>query len=210
MRLNIHPDGGSITIRAHATLDSLVPAYNNELVLKSGYKAHRYVYISVTDTGTGISKESIKYLFERYYRITQQHLGSGIGLAFVKSLVFLHKGEIYVYSERGKGTGMLSGLPAEKDDYGKEERWMHTEQRHVQLESLRYQHISETEPLPAVASPPAIPEDAPTREHKKHILVVDDNEELRSFLKDSLESLYHVGEAPNGKEGLQLAKEKIS
>ena len=46
----------------------------------------------------GISKESIPYLFERYYKITDSHLGSGIGLAFVKSLTTLHKGEIYVYS----------------------------------------------------------------------------------------------------------------
>ena len=65
----------------------------------------------MADNGIGISKDSIHHLFERYYRITESHLGSGVGLAFVKSLALLHKGDIYVYSERLKGTEILIGIP---------------------------------------------------------------------------------------------------
>src|SRR6218665_61032 len=202
-------DGGTITIRTHNSLDSFVPAFSNELTLKSDYKSSRYVYISLTDTGIGISKESIQYLFERYYRITQEHLGSGVGLAFVKSLVLLHKGEIYVYSEKSKGTSIVIGLPAEKKDYEKEERWLQGKQGHVQLESLGYNQA--VDPYPGLSIPLTQDSntDAASTELKKHVLITDDNEEIRLFLKDSLEPFYHIEEASNGKEGLQQAKEKF-
>jgi len=57
----------------------------NELVMKNPFVGGRYAYIRVADTGIGISAARSIILFERYYRITESHLGSGVGLAFVKS-----------------------------------------------------------------------------------------------------------------------------
>ena len=99
--------------------------------------------VRVADNGIGISKESIAHLFERYYKISDSHLGSGIGLAFVKSLTFLHKGSIFVYSERNRGTEIIIALPVSKEDYDKNEQWMsNNQERGVRLESIhnKYDH----------------------------------------------------------------------
>ena len=69
------------------------------------------VTLVVSDNGIGISQASIDKVFERYYRVNdvtdEQHIGSGIGLALVKSLVELHGGTISIYSERNKGTDFI-------------------------------------------------------------------------------------------------------
>jgi YesN/AraC family two-component response regulator len=146
-------------------------------------------------------------LFERYYKITESHLGSGIGLAFVKSLTLLHKGSLYVYSERNKGTEIIIGIPVSKDDYEKKERWI-KDNKEVgpRLESIqsKYEYdlpLSNEHTIPSMDEPPAnsIP----------HILVVDDNEELRNFLKESLGPHYHITEATDGRSGLAKAKEEF-
>ncbi|MCD8184527.1 MAG: ATP-binding protein [Bacteroides sp.] len=60
--------------------------------------------IIVSDTGVGISQESISSVFERFYKVNtvnaDSHLGTGIGLALVRSLVLLQKGNVSIYSER--------------------------------------------------------------------------------------------------------------
>ena len=197
------PDGGTITIEALTNLENFVSQYENELLVANDHQASRYVYIRIIDTGKGISKESIRYLFERYYRITQEHLGSGVGLAFVKSLTKLHKGTINVYSQLNKGTEIIIALPATKEDYTHDEQWVgKLGEGSVQLESILYksefQQINTFGPT-IVAKAPLI---------TKHILIVDDNAELRGFIKDSLCNMYTISEAENGSDGLQKAREE--
>jgi signal transduction histidine kinase len=110
-------EGGVITIGIYESMEPLKPAFANELHLVNNYTGKQYIYMRVADNGIGISNNSIAHLFERYYKITETHLGSGIGLAFVKSLTFLHKGHIHVSSERNKGTDIIIGIPVGKDDY---------------------------------------------------------------------------------------------
>src|SRR5205085_6680167 len=120
------------------------PSFKNELHIKHTYRGQRYCFISITDSGIGISRESIGHLFERYYRIGESHLGSGIGLAFVKSLVTLHKGDIYVYSERQKGTEIVIALPCDEQDYTAGEKWNgSTFPSAVRLESTAFNQLSE-------------------------------------------------------------------
>src|SRR6185437_6306105 len=95
--------GGKISLEVLSSLDGFNPSFANELVLKNEFRGSRYAWLRVADTGIGISASSIHHLFERYYRITESHLGSGVGLALVKSLALLHKADIRVYSERLKG-----------------------------------------------------------------------------------------------------------
>ncbi len=80
------------------------------------YNYDNAVCISVRDTGIGIPQNKIGEIFQRFYQInsmfTRQHEGSGIGLSIVKSLVEMHKGNITVESELGKGTTLNIYLPA--------------------------------------------------------------------------------------------------
>jgi signal transduction histidine kinase len=121
-------DGGTITVNTFQSLNDFRPSFANELILKNEYQGKKYIYVKVADNGIGISKESIAHLFERYYKISESHLGSGIGLAFVKSLTFLHKGSIFVYSERNKGTEIIIAIPVSKEDYDKKEKWINNNQ----------------------------------------------------------------------------------
>jgi ligand-binding sensor domain-containing protein/signal transduction histidine kinase/DNA-binding NarL/FixJ family response regulator len=199
-------DGGTITVNTFQSLNDFRPSFANELILKNEYQGKKYIYVKVADNGIGISKESIAHLFERYYKISESHLGSGIGLAFVKSLTFLHKGSIFVYSERNKGTEIIIAIPVSKEDYDKKEKWINNNQeRGPRLESIynKYEHhffAPETNEQAEVAK---------SHQPKPHILVVDDNGELRSFLKESLSQHYHITEASDGHEGINKAKDEF-
>ncbi|WP_243732395.1 hybrid sensor histidine kinase/response regulator transcription factor [Pedobacter metabolipauper] len=194
--------GGEVTLEILTSLDNFSPCFENQLHIKSNYTAQKQVYIRVADTGIGISKDSIHHLFERYYRITESHLGSGVGLAFVKSLTMLHKGMILVSSEKHQGTEIIIGLPCSKYDYSRDELWgQSSEQGGTRLESISYK----SDPIP-IAENAAISTEAATT---RHILIVDDNEELRSFLKDTLSPAYHISEAEDGFSGLNKAKEEF-
>jgi len=200
------PDGGKVTVEVFDKMDSFTPHFENTLILKSDYKTRNYVYFRIEDTGIGISKDSIQHLFQRYYRIADAHLGSGVGLAFVKSLTFLHKGQIFVSSEKHKGTEIIIAIPSEKADYSSNERrTAGTDEAHIKLESLQYR--SETEGFSKDISDSIATTGNEKSSISKHILIVDDNEELRAFLRDSLKDLYEISEAANGREGIEKAKE---
>ncbi|WEK34107.1 MAG: two-component regulator propeller domain-containing protein [Candidatus Pseudobacter hemicellulosilyticus] len=226
-------DGGKISLEVLNDLTGFKPSFGNELLLPNEYQPGSTLYIRVADNGIGISKESIRHLFERYYKISESHLGSGIGLAFVKSLTQLHKGGIHVYSERNEGTEIIIALPVGEADYTAAEQWeQNHEEAGVRLESIHYKYEQQ---LPAVdRHAPHIPA-APARLHghaqpqpasgaavtdpaesnmpvntepigssqKQMILLVEDSDELRTFLKESLQGQYNVLEAANGQEALE-------
>jgi signal transduction histidine kinase/ligand-binding sensor domain-containing protein/DNA-binding response OmpR family regulator len=188
--------GGSTHLEVFSTLEKFQPSFAGELILKNSFRGKSYAYILVADSGIGISRESLPHLFERYYRITDSHLGSGIGLAFVKSLAMMHKGDIYVYSERQKGTEIIIGIPIEKSDYSIDER----REDNAPAPGVRLETLTTGEPhSPITQTSENSPADA--------VLLVEDNEELRLFLKDSLAPHYMVIEAVNGLDGLAKAKE---
>ncbi|WP_431294472.1 hybrid sensor histidine kinase/response regulator [Pedobacter sp. P26] len=199
------PAGGGITVDVFFAFDDFKPAYDTGYSLLNEHRAGSYIYFRVADTGIGISKESISQIFDRYYRISNNHLGSGVGLALVKSLTLLHKGDIYVYSERYKGTEIIIALPLGAANYSLAERNEHNqEQSATMLERIDHSEIL----IPA--QPELLSQETKAKTAvKQHILLVEDNDELRSFLKNVLQPHYLVYEAVDGKQGLDLAIEIV-
>jgi signal transduction histidine kinase/ligand-binding sensor domain-containing protein/DNA-binding response OmpR family regulator len=200
-------DGGIVTVEILRSLNNFKPSFENELIIKNEYHGKKYIYLRVADNGIGISKESISHLFERYYKITDSHLGSGIGLAFVKSLTLLHKGSIYVYSGRNKGTEIIIAIPVSKEDYSKQERWIKDDKEAgARLESIhhKYEHY-----YPAIDDPHINVQETNGVHTIPQVLLVEDNEELRKFIRESLQPEYNITETANGADGLVMAKEEF-
>ncbi|MGB3006640.1 MAG: two-component regulator propeller domain-containing protein, partial [Chitinophagaceae bacterium] len=149
------------------------------------------VAIEVKDTGIGIPADKQQNIFERFFQtdvpgsIVNQ--GTGIGLAITKEFVKLHKGIITVHSELEKGTTFTVLIPAKKifDTTNQSQKTIPIETDDIDTTQL---------------------EEGDKRNKKKTIIVVEDNEDLRFYLKDNLKEHYYVVEAVNGKEGW----EKIS
>ncbi len=115
-------EGGQVTLEIFFDRSEFTPSFTAEFhLLNKQHRAREYIYFLIADTGIGISKESISSIFDRYYKISKDHLGSGVGLALVKSLTQLHKGDISIYSERYSGTEILIALPWGKDNFNESE-----------------------------------------------------------------------------------------
>jgi len=194
---------GQVTFEIFLDFDRFKPTFENEFkLLNETYRAENYIYFRVADSGIGISAESITRIFDRYYRISKNHLGSGVGLALVKSLTQLHKGDIYVYSDRNKGTEIIIGIPWGEANYAESEKATSGTEPESQLELIDNSIFM---PLPDQEN-----HDHPTDSKiHKHILLVDDNQELRSFLKQIFEKYYFVYEAEDGNKGIEIAVERI-
>lgn len=198
--------GGGIVIEILKDIPEAL-SFEHQLFIKSGYQPFETVAIRVKDSGVGITADSLKFLFERYYRITDAHLGSGVGLAFVKSLALLHKGNIYVSSEKNQGTEIIISIPCAQKDYSAtEQRTVQTNARPANLESMVVEpEIGVFDQLPLQE----MNEDIISPTTKRHMLLVEDNEEMRSMLKEFLSTYFHVAEAANGIEGYKKVKEEF-
>lgn len=152
----------------------------------------------VADTGKGIEASKLKNVFNRYYQEDEEEAtGSGIGLAYVHSLVTLHKGKIIVESKVGKGSEFLVSLPVSKVDYSEDE---------LSMQYSQYDTIPNL--LPEVPTADTLQtEKMDFSINKSSVLVVDDNIELLEFISESLQNSYSVYTAENGKEGLKMVKE---
>ncbi|GGK87882.1 two-component regulator propeller domain-containing protein [Rufibacter glacialis] len=148
--------------------------------------------LKVRDTGIGIAKENHKKIFDRFFRDTvPAHLmnqGSGIGLALVQEFVHLHGGVITVDSAPGSGSCFTVTIPVKES----------VEKAPETILSAPYEPAEEPA-SPADRRRLAFPEPKPV------VLVAEDNEDFRFFLKDSLSPHFHILEAQDGKEGWQKA-----
>ncbi|MBW4888521.1 response regulator [Mucilaginibacter sp. HMF5004] len=147
--------------------------------------------LTVSDTGIGIPGDIQNRIFDRFFMnssgSTILNQGSGIGLSIVKEFVLLHGGEITVKSEVTEGTTFYLTLPVVRSD------------------NFTIDQVTDTDESPSIQD--ELVDNIPTPQDLKvaTILLVEDNEEFRFHLKDSLQSFYHIIEASNGKEGWQKA-----
>lgn len=145
----------------------------------------------ISDTGKGMSNDHLKKLGERYYQIEDSNTnveGSGIGFAYVKEIIELMKGKLRISSELGKGTTITISLPLEKVEV--------QDNTPVKLEISRpKQFVNPIENLVLDTNENGLP----------RILIVEDNYELRLFLRDLFAPSYQVICAKDGEEGKDLA-----
>jgi signal transduction histidine kinase/ligand-binding sensor domain-containing protein/DNA-binding response OmpR family regulator len=157
-------------------------------------KAKDYLLeIQVKDSGIGITEAQQSRIFNRFYQAdATKEEGSGIGLSLVSELVDLYQGKISVESQPDKGSIFYVSIPLEKADF--EEVQIHQHKELISKEASE-----DTLPLQSTEKI----EEAP------HILVVEDNEDVRSFIIYILQDIYQVSLAGDGREGLQKAIEYI-
>ncbi|MBE9463568.1 response regulator [Dyadobacter subterraneus] len=195
--------GGNISFEIFSDIDKFKPSFEVGFqLLNENHRASKYLYFCVSDTGIGISSDAITRIFDRYYRIGREQLGSGVGLALVKSLTQLHKGDIYVYSEPFKGTEIIIGIPLGEENYSESERASFGNDPEVRMEPVDNSILAPLSDLETDIAPDA-------QAVHKHILLVDDNAELRLFLRQTFEKYYYIHEAEDGKSALEIASEKV-
>ncbi len=186
--------------------------------LSKGEIKESFVEIKIKDTGTGISADKLPHIFDRFYQVdnslTREHEGTGIGLALAKELIDLHKGKINVNSTEGAGSEFIILLPISnlKEDKNQvTENHTGTTQLKNDLASLAEDKQYNTDnPVPATGvqktgSQPLVP----SSKQKEIILIVEDNSDVRSYIREQLTDKYNVIEACNGVEGIKLAQNEI-
>ena len=159
------------------------------------------IIVQITDEGTGIPADQLDKIFDRFYQVRGAHPGggTGIGLALTKRLIELHKGLILVESQLGKGTKFSVYLPLGKSHLTEDDIVLDTDnfssKATLELEEEDIETINTT--LEKIAS---------LSDQKKKILIIEDNAEIRTYLKDLLKERFIIEEAENGADGLKIAR----
>jgi signal transduction histidine kinase/DNA-binding response OmpR family regulator len=199
-------NGGKISIETYSEKSRFTSGYKNFHTVAGENTVTNAFSIVIRDSGIGITKDSIESVFDRFYKVktdnADNHLGTGIGLALVKSLVLLHKGEVTLFSEREKGTDIVVSLPFDSAIYTDNE-FLNTES---ESEQMITRSLSENnEPKNAIKPISYVDDISP--KGKKRILLVEDNNDLRTLISKFLSSSYMITEAVNGAEALIILKD---
>lgn len=154
--------------------------------------------VKIEDDGIGMSNEDVEHAFDLFYQgHSSTFKGTGLGLSLSKELIIAHKGDIEINSKKGKGTCFTIKLPLEQDHVKPADIKSEFTQNNFIKDSYiyisdilphHYEQVSK-EPLENVAS----------------ILIIEDNDDLKEFLKNRLEGTYEVHTANNGNEGINKA-----
>ncbi len=167
----------------------------------SGLNNDGYLTIEIIDNGIGITENEMKHIFDRFYRVSENNnQGSGIGLALVKELVEIHKGEIKADCKKNEGSCFNIILPVDKHFYTDDE--ISTEEN--ESFAWNYADVLDTENESMNANEKAKPSP-----ENKTILIVEDNRDLRSYIADIFKHKFTVVEAKDGKNGYNLAREYV-
>ena len=177
-----------------------------DVALEMSKEAPGRLLIKVADTGIGIRDEDKERIFERFYQVEQeepdhQSTGSGIGLSLVRDFVMLHEGTVRVVDNVGSGSVFMVEIPV----------------KHVKLTAVPAQSAEtareDEELLSAMDKEEALQNELPddvedddseSEKEKPLALIVDDNEDLIAFMKDSLSLYFRIRSASNGREAWQM------
>ncbi|MCT4588277.1 MAG: response regulator [Carboxylicivirga sp.] len=151
------------------------------------------VKIEITDSGSGITKEHINRIFDRYYQLenvtSKYSSGTGIGLALSKGIVDAHKGNIDVKSTPGSGSTFIISLPKGNEHFSEDELSIKDNRENIVMDKVEKIEILQS--------------------HNKdaQILIVEDNKEVQQFLNQLLSPFYVISLADDGLQGLEKATE---
>src|SRR5690554_5312884 len=153
------------------------------------------LFVTVSDTGKGISPEYLSKVFDRFYQVDEPgertYAGSGIGLALVKELSILHGGDVSVESPAQGGSAFTFSLSS------------------AETESIETISSTEKNETISVTEDNSIGKEDDSKEELPLLLIVEDQPELRRFIVQNLGKEYRYAEASNGKDGLRLAEEVL-
>jgi len=152
------------------------------------------VEVMIQDTGIGIPADKQEKIFERFFQNdvpgSMVNQGSGIGLSITKEFVHLHKGTIRVESEPGKGSCFIVNFPLMAISVNNNELFFDEPVMAPKLVSHLESHQEEQPKL---------------NQKKPTILLIEDNDDFRFYLKDNLKQFYNIIESSNGKTGWNKA-----
>ncbi len=184
------PKGGSVHFNA-----SLVNSH------KSGKEA---IKIMVKDNGKGIANSDLDKIFDRFYQAdtsrTETNAGTGIGLALVKELTELHHGNISVDSKETQGTTFTVILPITKEQFNDDE---------VVLDAPTASIIENGMPVVPASTLKYSENELVSESNSPLLLIVEDNDDVRSYIKKHLNQTYKIKEAINGIDGFILAQKLV-
>lgn len=173
-----------------------------QIMVESSLTPDKKMSVSITDTGIGIDPEDKKHVFELFYRsnVNNPHaMGTGIGLNLVKALVTLHHGSVVAEDNpEGQGTKLSFTLPTRNDAYKDKEK-ITRQVRNTELEddldevTIVKKSIGQT-----VEETSAVP-----KANSRRVLVVEDEDDILSYLASELRPIYRVTTCTNGREALE-------
>jgi len=171
------------------------------------HESEEWVRLSVKDEGPGIAEEDRAHIFNRYYQGKSSSYciqpGTGIGLAFVKELVSLHKALIEFRSPSEGGSCFVLGLRKGKAHYNSTQLQSGYSTKRKNIFAENHTGLGGKDNFRALST--AAPKKLPRVQRAlKTILVVDDNIELRQFLRTQLQNSYNIIEAENGRVAFEL------
>ncbi|MBV5315634.1 MAG: response regulator [Prolixibacteraceae bacterium] len=181
--------GGKISVNLALVFDS------DDNDSATGSTDRRMIEITVKDTGIGIAESNLEKIFTRFFQVDEgvKQTGTGIGLALTKELVKLHHGSIKVLSKHGKGSKFTIHLPYEE----------------LTPADAAFNAASDQQ---NESGTNALPDEHPGESMltgRRIMLLVDDNPDVRYFIKSHFNTYYQVLEAENGLEGWNIALKTI-
>ncbi|WP_297100420.1 substrate-binding domain-containing protein [uncultured Draconibacterium sp.] len=187
------PTGGTIIIKLRKELLTVKSLWEEQLI------------IEVTDNGKGISQKHINHIFDRFYQVdkTDNLKGTGLGLALSKEFVEMHRGRITVESIESKKTTFIVKLPLGDAHLTQEEKIKDECQKPLVQDLLGYSNTNQNvdnDKGATIKTPDSIP--------KPVVLLVEDDNDVRSYVKECLQDTYDVFEAQNGKIALKMIEEE--
>ena len=177
-----------------------------EISIRLSVAENKQAVISVSDTGIGIPADQLLKVFDRFYQVdssqTREYEGSGLGMALAKEFVELHHGKISVESKEGQGSTFTVKLPLGKDELIEQE---------FKLRDSKMNKLSNLEELISSEGETEISSDEESAavSEPTTILIIEDNADMRNYIRKTLSAYYQIIEAKNGKEGFQKATELL-
>ncbi len=199
--LKFTPEGGSINV-------SLETGIASDKDYTSGSQIKEVVEISVQDNGIGIPEEQLDKIFDRFYqldnRLSREYDGTGVGLSLTKELVELHKGKIFVESEEGKGSVFRIILPMGDKHLLPEEITEDAQQDTAEEIPGKETTVEDSGSVSDSIIKNKFSIDSIGKESPA-LLVIEDNEDVRQYIRSILNDSYIITEASNGEEGIEKA-----